>query len=691
MKEIEKKKTGVVIPLGALYTKDSAAIGEYPDLKAFGDFCKASNLDIIQLLPVNDTGTQSSPYSGLSAFALHPIYIRIKDIPNFESQLKSDKKLNKLYSDFCEKYKYSPRYNYDGILNDKIAILKQLYEETEPGKTGKADEELSKWIKANSWVKIYAVYKNLKWNYMQASWKSWHENDQHKTEEEILGLWNKMAFKKEHLFYAWIQMIAERQFSEAVSYVHSLGIKLKGDMPILMNEDSCDAWAYPQFFNQNLRAGSPADGGNPAGQNWGFPTYNWKNLKAENYSWWKKRLIEASKYYDAYRLDHILGFFRIWAIPDSDCNALTGHTEPYAAIKREDLYVLGFDDNRIRWLSKPHIPTGIVEDITWNHEAAHNILKLLCTKIDGEELWLFNSNVKGSAQIANTDFGELCNEEAAVRIKNALIAKWSDITLLETAKNKFVPLWTYGSSTSWGTLNENEKSVLQECFNSLNEKNEKLWKKQADEIFEAITKAVKMIPCGEDLGINIECVPQTMKEHAILGLRVVRWCRKWGEAGQPYVPFADYEPLSVTTTSVHDSSTLREWWEEEKESVKAFILQNADFFGIETGAGNGPLFTAPKEEIEPKVNAIADQQFSPEIAQNILKASATAASQWFIPPLQDFIYMDKSLWLDKASNERINVPGTVTDFNWTYRLPLSLEDLLNNKKLIEKIQNISRR
>ena len=112
-----------------------------------------------------------------------------------------------------------------------------------------------------------------------------------------------------------------------------------------------------------------------------------------------------------------------------------------------------------------------------------------------------------------------------------------------------------------------------------------------------------MIPCGEDLGVNIECVPKTMDAHKILGLRVVRWCRKWSEAGQPYVPFEDYTPLSVTTTSVHDSSTLRQWWEDEKESAKAFILANPEAFGIETGEEDGPLFTAPKEEIEPKAEA----------------------------------------------------------------------------------------
>ena len=230
-----------------------------------------------------------------------------------------------------------------------------------------------------------------------------------------------------------------------------------------------------------------------------------------------------------YRLDHILGFFRIWAIPDTDANAINGHTEPYSCLKLEDLHNLGFDDNRIRWLSQPHIPTSAIEDITWNHDKAHQILAIFCDKIDGEELWRFSPKLEGSKTIEAADLSELCATDAIGRVKKVLEDYWSNRTLIEIAKNKYVPLWTYGQSTSWGSLNEKEKEALTECFEDLNKKNEKLWKKQADEIFAAITKAVKMIPCGEDLGVNIECVPKTMDAHKILGLRVVRWCREWSE------------------------------------------------------------------------------------------------------------------------------------------------------------------
>ena len=533
----DKKVTGLALPLGALYTKDNPVIGEYSDLIPFAKFCKECGIKIIQLLPVNDSGTQSSPYSALSAFALHPIYISLRQIPGFDELLDGDKKLASDYSNFVKANSKKARYDYQEILNSKTYFLQQAYEKTSIAEEGKATKELSKFIEKNEWIKAYAVYKNLKWKYMQSGWKEWKDEDKNLTEKEILARWDNKKLKKDHLFYAWCQMIAANQFKEAVKEVKDCGILLKGDLPILMNEDSCDSWAYPQYFMQELRAGSPPDGENPKGQNWGFPIYNWKNLKEDDYSWWKERLKTASSYYDAYRLDHILGFFRIWAIPQDDCNAMNGYSQPVSLIKKTALYEAGFDDDRIRWLSQPHIPTSVIEDITWNHEAAHSILNIFCNQIGSEELWLFKKSIKGSSQLLSLDFNGLCTKEAEEKIKKVLVQYWSNRTLLEVSKNNFVPLWTYTDSTSWKSLNQNEKNILQDLFDKAGRKNEKLWQKQAEEIFEAIIKSTKMIPCGEDLGVNIKCIPKVMKKYDILGLRVVRWCRNWSEAGQPFVPF----------------------------------------------------------------------------------------------------------------------------------------------------------
>lgn len=676
-----KRLTGVAVPLGALYTKENGPVGEFPDLKKFAEFCAEAGIGLIQLLPVNDTGTQSSPYSGLSAFALHPIYISLDKIPGFSELYSSDRRFAGIYDSFRAEFTYSPRYDYQGILEAKKRILREIFDSTETGKTGQPSAGLSAWIDENPWVRNYAVYKNLKWNYMQASWKSWLENDRRKTPEQMDALWRQMAFRKDHLFYAWVQMTAAEQFADAVAYTKSLGIMLKGDMPILMNEDSCDAWAYPEFFNQELRAGSPADGGNPSGQSWGFPTYNWKKLKEFGYSWWKDRLRCAGKYYDAYRLDHILGFFRIWAIPEKDVNALTGHPEPCSAIKRTALYEAGFDDDRIRWLSRPHIPTGLVEDVTWNHDAACGILSVVAERIGGEELWLFKNSVKASGDILSADFGGLCTEQAERRIKELLVKKWADRTLLELSRTKFVPLWTYGQSTSWNSLNQAEKEKLLALFGQNSAADNRIWKKNASEILSELTSAVDMVPCGEDLGVNIECVPQVMKKHGILGLRVSRWCRDWDAENQPFVPAEKYEPLSVTTTSVHDSSTIRQWWQDEKDSVREFVRSEAERFGLEPLMRDGGTESAA-------AGRTASSEFSPGTARIILESAAETASCWFIPPLQDLLYLDRSCWLEKPEDERINLPGTVSEFNWTYRMPVTVDELLSKKELIAGIKSV---
>lgn len=672
MTKIERL-TGTAVPLGALRTEKAASIGEYTDLKKLADFAKKSGLGLIQLLPVNDSGTQSSPYSALSAFALHPIYLSLESIEGFDGLYKSNAEFKKNYDAFISYHKDAERFSYDDVNNSKDYFLRKIYAETETAKKGKASKDLENFIKKNDWVIPYAVYKNLKYSYMQVSWKSWKKTDTGLSEEEIKKRWNS---DPAHLYYAWLQAECEKQFSESVEYCRKNKILIKGDLPILMNEDSCDAWSHPEIFNQSLRAGSPADGENPAGQNWGFPIYNWKNLKADNYTWWKNRLINASKFYDAYRLDHILGFFRIWAIPENDCNALNGHTEPFAGFKADDLYELGFDDERIRWLSVPHVPTHVIEDITWNHEKSHEILKLFATKLPNEELWLLDGAGKktfGSKNIEEADLSgmELCTEAAEIKIKEYLVKAWSDRTLIPMGKNKYVPSWIYGQSTSWRTLNDLEKEKLTELFKKVSVKENKTWEKNATEILTALTEATEMIPCGEDLGVGFECVPRVMKKLGILGLRVVRWCRKWDKEGQPYVPFEDYEPLSVCTTSVHDSSTMREWFNNSQ-----FTINNSQLMEIKNEETESELS---------KTNNILDSQLS---IVNLLSACKASKSTWFIPPLQDLLYINKKYWKENAEDERINIPGSVNPFNWTYRIPARLEELLADEILCKKIKEL---
>lgn len=687
-----EKRTGVVIPLAALYTKDCEAVGDFMALKPFADFCQACGFSVIQLLPVNDTGTQSSPYSGLSAFALHPLYIRIESLPEFEGALQGDKAFASAYKTYIKSNKYKGRFDYDKLTQEKYKLLHLLYSHAEKlaegkktaSKTGvnvvnagdgsasaiKFKAELENFAEENGWVIAYAVFKNLKDSAMQASWKSWDEHLQKLSRDQIMLRFKNKALKSSHNFFVWCQMRAAQQFKEAADYVKSKGILLKGDIPILMNEDSTDCWAWPEFFNQDLRAGSPPDGENPSGQNWGFPTYNWARLEADEFNWWKNRIKTASQYYSAFRIDHILGFFRIWAVKDREGSAYLGHTEPYASLSRKELNALGFDDSRLRWLSQPHIPTGLIEDITWNHDEAHRFLSLVADRLGDEELWLFKKDIGVSGDIYTVHFCDDISKDA--NVKRALEKKWNDRCLIEIEDNTFIPVYTYENSTAWKSLGWDEQQKLRQAFDGLKEKENSLWKEQALSVLTPIVHASSMIPCAEDLGVNLAVMPEVLKQLEILSLKVVRWNRLWEEDGQPYYPLEKYPELSVATTSVHDSSTVRQWWQDEKQSVQAFIKAVASCEG----------------EADESVAVEPDMPFDEKVAAFVMENSAKCASALFINPLQDYLYLQQKYFLEDAQSERINVPGSVNAFNWTYRMPVSVEALLQDEEFIQRVQKV---
>ncbi len=665
------RKSGVAVPLGALRTDKSPFIGEFSSLIPFAKFCKKTGLEVIQLLPVLDTGTQSSPYSSLSAFALHPMYINLSEIDGFAATKKKDQDFSQRY-DALLKQEKADRFNYKLINDEKNTLLRQLYANG-AGEKDLSSKEYGAWLKKNPWVPAYCVYKALKWKYMQASWKSWNEEDKNLSKDEITKRWKDKDLSHEHLFYAWTQYQAWKQFKDAADFVRDQGIILKGDLPILLNEDSCDVWSDSILFNQKLRAGSPPDGSNPTGQNWGFPTYNWKAHEEDDFAWWKLRLKLASQFYGAYRLDHVLGFFRIWAVPEGEDTAELGHTQPYASISRSQLEKIGFDEGRIHWLSEPHIPTEALG--MGRSDEARAILTLFCTRLGDEELWNFKKSIKSAADI----FAEkipLVTYERSQEIKNRLSRWFKNRTLIEVKKNAFIPLWQYSDTQAWQSLSDLERLHLKELFDKAAKKQEKLWEEQATTIFDALIPSAKMIPCGEDLGVDLACLPEVLKKYGILGLHVIRWTRQWAEPWQPYVPMEDYRPLSVVTTSVHDSSTLRQWWDEEKESARAFEKT----FGEEKTSKSD---TAAIKSLQ------ADGPFTPKAANFVLEEGAKTAGAWYINPLQDWLSMDKKLWLSDAVSERVNVPGTVSEFNWTYRMKDSVEKLSENKSIIEAIKKIT--
>lgn len=665
---------GAAIPVSALCTKKSCGVGEFSDLIPFADFCKKAGLRIIQLLPVNDTGTDSSPYNALSAFALHPLYMCLEDIPESEPLKPEIKKFRTAFRPKAP----AERFDYRQVLHEKNVLLHAIFNKAESAIMADAENgALAEWIKANQWIIEYAVFKNIKRQNYHASWKDWKESAAMRfpSAAKITETWNNPALKREHLFYAWVQMHLHKQLSAAVQYCAQNSILVKGDIPILMNEDSVELWAHSEYFRSDLRAGSPPDNDNPKGQNWGFPLYNWTNLKASGYQWWKDRLRHAAQYYHAFRLDHILGFFRIWAIPEGESTGLLGKPLPYAEITAADLLAAGFSKERIRWMAEPHIWTGVVQDaVNGDYLYSHGLLHTVADRIGTEELWLFKSEIKNEADI--------CRHGLPPAVESVLKQKWADRMLVKAGKNMhgdsvYTAAYRYQNTTAWRSLSEEEKQRFTALADEKDQQQNELWKEQADRILSELCASVDMLPCAEDLGASPVVLPEVLQKLHILSLRVFRWERAWNQEGSPFIPLQNYPKEAVAVTSVHDSSTLRQWWEEELDYTA--MLSFLDALGIDHEA-QAQLYAGTNEK----------PPYTKELAAALLAALVKVPSYLAIFPIQDWL----TLILDelpeiKAQDERVNVPGTVGSSNWTYRLPITIEKMSKSKALIQQLQAIT--
>ncbi|MCL1814460.1 MAG: 4-alpha-glucanotransferase [Treponema sp.] len=654
-KNSKNRLIGAAIPVGALRSGKNTGVGEYLDLIEFAELCVDMGVGLIQILPVNDTGYESSPYSALTAFALHPLYIRLSAMEEAAPFSNEIEKLGK-------KFEGETRFPYYQILCAKMELLRKIYRENK--ETAEKDPELARWIKENSWVRAYAVFRRLKESNEEKSWKEW-KNHRQASAEDINNLWDDPVLKEEHLFWAWLQKALARQFSQAAAAIRDRGLLLEGDLPILMNEDSCDVWANPGIFRSDLSAGAPPDMYSPEGQNWGFPIYNWEAQAKDNYSWWKGRLKEAEKYYAAYRIDHVLGFFRIWASSRTDNTSILGRFAPYIPVTRKDLEKLEFNGDRIRWLSRPHVPSKEIWDgirQNWGSSTsageiaaeAEQVFDRALSRIGSEELWFFKETIKGEKDIARLGLHPAAEK--------TLTRAWHNRLFYEYEEGKFFPSWYYPNSTAWDSLSEKERETLEKLIMEHRIESEKIWEKEGMKLLSVLTESSSMLPCAEDLGAVPECVPLVLSRLHILGLRVIRWCRRWDKKDQPYIPFENYPELSVCTTSVHDSSTLREWWNTEADQ-EIF----AGFIGVPS---------------LPKV-------YNPGTAKIILKHTAAAASRFRVFQIQDLLHLSQKWYAADPASERINVPGTANAFNWTYRIPAPISKIRGDSDFIQSVRDLA--
>ena len=632
---------GVAMPVFSLRGATSLGVGEFADLKPLADWAHGVGLKLIQILPINDTTsshdwTDSYPYSAISVFALHPLYLRIDDLSyvmpaSFAQELKSTRdQLNAL-----------EQVDYEAVMRAKTKLTRQIFDKHRRVIVGGA--AFNEFLEANGeWVVPYAVFCVKRDHYGTADfskWEEWAVFDRAQVNalvEPTHPQWPEIAY------HIWLQCELDRQLADAVGYLHHQGLALKGDLPIGIDRQSVDAWSAPHLFKMDAQAGAPPDAFAVKGQNWGFPTYNWEVMQLDDYAWWQSRFAQLSHYFDAYRIDHILGFFRIWQVPYDHVEGIMGHFDPAMPIHIDEIRNRGikFDYNRF---CRPYIR----EHFLWERfgDAVDYVKERYLDDCGGG---YFQLREQVSTQRRIVDF--FAAEPSDDWLVGGLLDCASDVLFFEVPGSHgtlFHPRCSMQATFSYRELLTDDRWRVEDLYNDyFYRRQEDFWQARGYEKLPAMRQASPMLLCGEDLGMVPACVPGVMRELGILSLEIQRM-PKTHEIEFFNPEHAPY--MSVVSPSTHDMPTLRAWWKEDSHTTAGFAWQML-----------GVAFPAP--------------ELSGEIATRMIWQHLQSPAMWAIFPLQDLLAIDEAIRHPNPEAERINVPA-IMPFYWRYRMHLGLDEL----------------
>jgi 4-alpha-glucanotransferase len=658
------KGSGIAIPVFSLRSANSFGVGEFADLKLLVDWARETGIKMVQILPVNDTSAtyswkDSYPYAAISAFALHPIYINLQKVGGkkhshiIKALSKKQKQLNGL-----------PEIDYEQVIQFKINVLKELFELDDMSFLKEKEYETF-FADNKSWLIPYAAFCFLRDKYSTSDFSKWKTHSQYNKDEVERLTTNKSKQFRFIAFYYFVQYHLHLQLKEATDYAHKKGIAVKGDIPIGIYRYGCDAWTAPELYNMDMQAGAPPDDFTIKGQNWGFPTYNWKKMEEDQFDWWRQRFHQMSNYFDAFRIDHILGFFRIWSIPVSSVEGILGRFIPALPIYVHEFGERGiwFDYDR---LCKPYITEAFLQSVFSEHVEFVKDHFLTANEREGYDLKEdFDTQQKVDEYFALQDASE-----SNAFIRQGLFDLITNVILFEepgSNQQRFHFRILVDSTYSFQQLNDSDRYKLKELYvDYFYRRQDEFWKKEALKKLPALKDATNMLICGEDLGMVPHSVPEVMQQLGILSLEIQRMPKN------PQTEFfhpKDAPYLSVITPSSHDMSTIRGWWEENREKTQRFYNQ------ILGEHGTAPYFC------EPWVNraVILQHLYSP--------------AMWAVFQLQDILGMNEKLRREDPSEERINNPANPNHY-WNYRMHIPLEQLIKekdfNKELKDYITNSGR-
>lgn len=650
------KGAGIAIPVFSLKSENSFGVGDFGDLKRMIDWAVSTQQKVIQILPINDTTmthewTDSYPYNSISIYAFHPMYADIKQMGTLKDKSaaakfnKKQKELNGL-----------PAMDYEAVNQTKWEYFRLIFKQE--GEKVLASGEFGEFFNANKeWLQPYAVFSYLRDAFQTPNFREWPRHSVYNA-QDIEKMCRPESVDYPHIaLYYYIQFHLHLQLVAATKYAREHGVVLKGDIPIGISRNSVEAWTEPYYFNLNGQAGAPPDDFSVNGQNWGFPTYNWDVMEKDGYRWWMKRFQKMSEYFDAYRIDHILGFFRIWEIPMHAVHGLLGQFIPSIPMSREEIesYGLPFREEYLI----PYIHESFLGQVFGPHTDYVKQTFLLPAETPG----IYHMKPEFTTQREVESFFAGKNDENSLWIRDGLYTLISDVLFVPDTKekDKYHPRIGIQRDFIFRSLNEQEQNAFNRLYDQYYyHRHNEFWRQQAMKKLPQLTQSTRMLVCGEDLGMIPDCVSSVMNDLRILSLEIQRMPKN------PMHEFGylnEYPYRSVCTISTHDMSTLRGWWEEDYLQTQRYYNTMLGHYG-----------TAP---------TVATPELCEEVVRNHLKSNSILC----ILSLQDWLSIDGKWRNPNVQEERINVPSNPRNY-WRYRMHLTLEQLMKAEELNDKIREL---
>jgi 4-alpha-glucanotransferase len=638
------KGAGVNMPVFSIRTKHGWGTGEFTDLHLLVDYAASVGLKLIQLLPINDTtgaytDKDSYPYSAITSFGLHPKFLNVNAMALASKTAITKDEANEI--DRLNALTYS---DHSGVLDLKIAVLKRIFEKEK--NTFTTTKAWASFFDAhNNWLVPFAAFCVLRDTYKTPDFSQWGEYAVYNKEKIIAFTKVGSQYYDAMLFWYFVQFNLHVQLENAIAYAHKKSVVLKADLPIGVGRHSADTWEYTNLFVMGMQAGAPPDAFSGSGQNWSFPTYNFSEMAKDGYAWFRKRMQHLQTYFDAVRIDHVLGIFRIWSIPTNQVEGTMGRFVPAIAMNRDAFNHVGLHFDEYRFC-QPFITEDILYDTFGNDTA------------QVKDIFFSNGQFKNEYNDQRKIETYFTHNPENIRWQQGLFDLICNVLLFKDEYGYHFRI-NMQQIPSYKWLSAHEKSLFDTLYhNYFFEMQNSLWKHEGEIKLEMMTDSTDMLLCAEDLGMVPDFTDEVLKNLDILSLQVQQMPK---DSASAYSDTAKAKYESIVMPATHDMSPMRLWWEENRATTQSFYNDILQEYG-----------TAP-------------QYCEPWVCKKIIEKHLQSPAMWSIFLMQDILALNGDIRLENPADERINVPANPNHV-WNYRMHISIEDLMKQGNLNDDLK-----